>query len=99
MRPIAIILATIALTACSSSPQVFSSTPIPNPPYEGHHYRAPSPGGKQVDAPAAPVPGHDWTMTEDRFITTHNPDVSAEALHIPVDQINDRLGELDKKTP
>lgn len=44
-----------------------------------------------------PVSGHNWKIEEDRFISSHDIDVSVDALKMPKEQIQARLDLLKTK--
>jgi hypothetical protein len=96
MKTLSLVLLLSFLTACSA----MVSVPLPHvdnvhpnmgpPPF--HHGTPKAPAAATTQAPA-----HDWTITEDRFISTHAPDVSAEALGISREQIDARKNDLDQR--
>lgn len=97
-----ITLLPLLLLAAACSPQTAVYRPV-----EPAHYYSPKVkphvhGKIEKDRAKAAVieqdtveqPDRQWKIEEDRFITTHKPEVSAEVLQLPPEKIRQRLDQL-----
>jgi hypothetical protein len=73
--------------------------PVYNLDYRNQYHARPNENlhiAQKPDRTAPKEQAQPWSITEDRFISTHPPDMSVEALHRSPDEIKSRLKELDK---
>jgi hypothetical protein len=100
----------LSTSACGGgAPTVISDTPKYN---YGDYYkqrRAPQPAPRKsypkmdqtqrpaLQKPEGPNGGREWDITDDRFITTHPLDMSAEVLGVSKDEIRNRLKEIENR--
>jgi hypothetical protein len=106
MRPI-VFLTILALTGCAATTLPVMQ-PIPNPVY--YPKRAAKPVERiekiekvekvqavKTETPRVPeMHEHDFTPTEDRFISTHAPDISVQYLGLTPEQVLIRSEQMSK---